>query len=176
MKAFLIARVSTEDQIDALPAQVHRLLDYAKRRAYEPDLIEFQESAYKGERDEFKAIISRIQASGEPVAVVFDKIDRYTRDSSAEEVRILQGLYRSGAIELHFPSDNLVIHKDSPATDIMRLGLGSSWLSITPTRSVTTLSVVSSRCYVMVYGLVRLHMVIRMLLGQAARSQWRLML
>jgi site-specific DNA recombinase len=124
MKAFLIARVSTEDQVDALPAQVHRLLDYAKRRAYEPDLIEFQESAYKGDRDEFKAIISKIQTSTEPVAVVFDKIDRYTRDSSAEEVRILQGLYRSGAIELHFPSDNLVIHKDSPATDIMRLGLG----------------------------------------------------
>lgn len=124
MKAYLIARVSTEDQVDALPAQNFRLLEYSKRRAFEPELIEFQESAYKGDRDEFKAIITKIQTSEEPVAVVFDKIDRYTRDSSAEEVRILQGLYRSGAIELHFPSDNLVIQKDSPATDIMRLGLG----------------------------------------------------
>jgi site-specific DNA recombinase len=124
MKAYLIARVSTEDQLDALPAQVHRLLDYAARRAYDYQLIEFQESAYKGERDEFRTIIEQIKANKETVIVVFDKIDRYTRDSSAEEVRMLQNLYRGGAIELHFPSDNLVVSKDSPATDIMRLGLG----------------------------------------------------
>lgn len=36
----------------------------------------------------------------------------------------MQNLYRNGKIELHFSSDNLTIHKDSPATDIMRLGLG----------------------------------------------------
>lgn len=124
MKAILIARVSTEDQKDALPAQVHKLLEYAKRRSLQYELIEVQESAYKGNRDRFRVIIEKIQSSKELVAVVFDKIDRYTRDSSAEEVRILQNLYRSGSIELHFPSDNLVIHKDSPATDIMRLGLG----------------------------------------------------
>ena len=124
LKAYLIARVSTEDQKDALPAQVHKLIDYANRQNFTYELIEFQESAYKGNRYEFKDVISRIQGSKEPVAVVFDKIDRYTRDSTAEEVRILQNLYRAGLIELHFPSDNLVIHRDSPATDIMRLGLG----------------------------------------------------
>ena len=110
MKAILIARVSTEDQKDALPAQVHKLLEYAKRRSLQYELIEVQESAYKGNRDRFRVIIEKIQSSKELVAVVFDKIDRYTRDSSAEEVRILQNLYRSGSIELHFPSDNLVIH------------------------------------------------------------------
>jgi site-specific DNA recombinase len=124
MKAYLIARVSTEDQREALPAQVHRLLDYANRHALPYELIEFQESAYKGNREEFKQVLKKIQSSTEPIAVVFDKIDRYTRDSSAEEVRTLQSLYRSGSIELHFPSDNLVIHQGSPATDIMRLGLG----------------------------------------------------
>lgn len=124
VKALLIARVSTEDQRDALPAQVHRLKDYAERRGFSYELIEYQESAYKGNRDEFRGIITRIQSSKELVAVVFDKIDRYTRDSTAEEVRILQNLYRAGEIELHFPSDNLIIHRDSPATDIMRLGLG----------------------------------------------------
>jgi DNA invertase Pin-like site-specific DNA recombinase len=124
MKAFLIARVSTDEQKDALPAQIHRLVEYASRQNYQHELIEIQESAFKGNRTEFNEVIQKIQAIKEPVAVVFDKIDRYTRDSSAEEGRILRNLYQSGQIELHFPSDNLVITKNSPATDLMRLGLG----------------------------------------------------
>ena len=125
MNAILIARVSTDDQRDALPAQVHKLVDYAKRKQFTYELIEFQESAYKGSREQFKLLIERIKESESLTAIVFDKVDRYTRDSSAEETRTLQKLYKSGRIELHFPSDNLVVDKDSPATDIMRLGLNA---------------------------------------------------
>lgn len=124
MRAYLLARVSTDDQKDALPAQTYRLTEYAKRRGYEYQLAELRESAYKGNRDAFKQVIEKIKALKEPAIVVFDKIDRYTRDSSSEEVRALQALYRAGKIELHFPSDNLFIHKDSPATDLLRLGMG----------------------------------------------------
>lgn len=124
MKAYLLARVSTDDQKDALPAQSYRLTEYAKRRGFDFQLTELRESAYKGNRDTFKTVVEEIQAYNEPVIVVFDKIDRYTRDSSSNEVRTLQNLYRSGKIELHFPSDNLFIHKDSPATDLLRLGMG----------------------------------------------------
>ena len=69
-------------------------------------------------------MVEEIKSCKEAAIVVFDKIDRYTRDSSSDEVRTLQSLYRSGKIELHFPSDNLFIHKDSPATDLLRLGMG----------------------------------------------------
>ena len=124
MKAYLLARVSTDDQKDALPAQTFRLVEYAKRRGYDFELTEIRESAYKGNRDEFKVLVDEIKACQENSVVVFDKIDRYTRDSSSEQVRALQSLYRSGKIELHFPSDNLFIHKDSPATDLLRLGMG----------------------------------------------------
>ena len=124
MRAYLLARVSTDDQKDALPAQTHRLVEYAKRRGYDYELTEIRESAYKGTRSDFKEVVEQIKASSEDVIVVFDKIDRYTRDSSSEEVRALQTLYRAGKIELHFPSDNLFIHKDSPATDLLRLGMG----------------------------------------------------
>ena len=48
MKAFLIARVSTEDQLDALPAQIYRLKEYGESNFSAYELIEFQESAYKG--------------------------------------------------------------------------------------------------------------------------------
>lgn len=124
MKAYLLARVSTDDQKDALPGQTFRLTEYAKRRGYDYELAELRESAYKGNRDAFKVVVEAIKSCNEPAIVVFDKIDRYTRDSSSEEVRALQTLYRTGKIELHFPSDNLFIHKDSPATDLLRLGMG----------------------------------------------------
>lgn len=124
MKAYLLARVSTDDQKDALPAQSYRLIEYAKRRGYDFSLTEIREIAYKGDRNAFKSVVEQIEKHSEPVIVVFDKIDRYTRDSSSNEVRILQNLYRAGKIELHFPSDNLYIHKDSPATDLLRLGMG----------------------------------------------------
>lgn len=124
MKAYLLARVSTDDQKDALPAQTYRLEEYAKRRGYDYELFELRESAYKGNRDNFSQVVERIKSLKEQSVVVFDKIDRYTRDSSSEQVRTLQSLYRSGKIELHFPSDNLFIHKDSPATDLLRLGMG----------------------------------------------------
>lgn len=124
MKAYLLARVSTDDQKDALPAQTFRLTEYAKRRGYTYELFELRESAYKENRSNFREVVERIKSYKESAIVVFDKIDRYTRDSSSEEVRILQALYRSGKIELHFPSDNLYIHKDSPATDLLRLGMG----------------------------------------------------
>lgn len=124
MKAFLIARVSTEDQNDALPAQVYRLKDYAERSSFDYELIEITESAYKLERSKYRQFLDKVKFSKDPFILVFDKIDRYTRDSSSEEVQIMKRLYRSGKAELHFPSDNLRIHKDSPAADLMRLGMG----------------------------------------------------
>ena len=124
MKAYLIARVSTDDQKDALPAQVYRLEDYAKRMNFDYELVQFQESAYSGSRDKFRAVVDKIIESDEPIAVVFDKIDRYSRDSTSEEVRILDNLRKKGLVELHFPSDNLIAHKDSPAVNNMQLGMG----------------------------------------------------
>lgn len=124
MKAFLVARVSTDDQKDALPAQTFRLTEYAKRRGYDYEITELRESAYKGNRSAFSELVTKITKHGEVSIVVFDKIDRYTRDSSSQEVRMLDDLRKSAKIELHFPSDNLFIHKDSPATDLLRLGMG----------------------------------------------------
>ena len=99
MKAYLIARVSTDDQKDALPAQRYRLQDYAAREFTSSQLVEFQESAFKEGRKQFAEIITTITAEHEPVAVVFDKIDRFSRDSSADETRALRKLCFAGKIE-----------------------------------------------------------------------------
>lgn len=124
MKAYLLARVSTDDQKDALPAQTMRLLDYVKSKGYEHELFEIQESAYKGDRQYFRAVVEQIALNDSLVVVVFDKIDRLTRDPTSQEYIRLLKLCEAGKIELHFPSDNIFVHKDSPASDKMRLGFG----------------------------------------------------
>jgi DNA invertase Pin-like site-specific DNA recombinase len=122
-KAFLIARVSDESQRDALPAQELRLKNYAESKGLDYEIFSFDESAYKEDRQEFMQIIDMIATHPAHCVVVFDKIDRYTRDASSEVVQKLKNLVRKNRIELHFPSDNLFISKDSPAADRARLGM-----------------------------------------------------
>lgn len=123
-KVILIARVSDVEQRKALPAQKLRLEQYAKEKGLPSKYYEFDESAYKDARRKFSELVEKIAALKEPAIVVFDKIDRFTRDASQREVRIMGKLVEEGKIEMHFPSDNLFITKNSPATDLFRLGIG----------------------------------------------------
>lgn len=123
-KAYLIARVSDTRQTDALPAQTLRLKEYANKLSLDSEYFSFDETAYKEDRIKFREIINKINDYPDFCILVFDKIDRFTRDASTEAVMILKRLVREGKIELHFPSDNLTYHKNSPAADKTRLGIG----------------------------------------------------
>ena len=86
---------------------------------------EFDETAYKGdEREKFHELTDEISKFTEFYVVVFDKIDRFSRDYSDESVRVFRKLVKKGKIELHFASEGLIIHKNSPASDWTRLGMG----------------------------------------------------
>jgi hypothetical protein len=112
-------------QIDALPAQKKRLFAYASRQVRSYAYVEFDETAYKGARAVFrKKVIDPIMRAQSLVIVTFDKIDRFSRDSSSDERALFGKLLKHGRIELHFPSDNLFIHRDSPAPDLFRLDIG----------------------------------------------------
>ncbi len=125
MLMILIARVSDKNQRKALPAQKLKLEKYAKEKQGRFEYYEFDESAHGVDtRKEFLKLVEYIKAQQEPCVIVFDKIDRFTRDSSQEEVKELNLLVRQGRIEIHFPSDNLYVDKESPATDLFRLGIG----------------------------------------------------
>jgi len=124
MKLILIARVSDVNQRQALPAQRLKLKNYAATRDPKAEYYEFDESAHKDIRKKFAKLVEHIKEQKELVGVVHIKIDRYTRDSSQDEVKALNNLVKQGKIELHFPDDNLIITKDSPATDLFRLGIG----------------------------------------------------
>lgn len=120
-----IARVSDISQVEALPAQKKRIIAYAENVGIPYHYVQFNESAYKGPRQEFnELVIDTVDKARSKVIIVFDKIDRYTRDSSGPEKTYLNKKLREGAIELHFPSDNLFLSKDSPAADLFRMDIG----------------------------------------------------
>lgn len=130
-KTLLVARVSDVEQRKALPAQRKRLFEYANKKHWKENVdfryVEFDETAFKKERKTFNELVIRpLQDDDSLSYVVFDKIDRFSRDSSSEEKSALTRLFRSGKIEMHFPHDNLFIHKDSPAADLFRLDIGVS--------------------------------------------------
>lgn len=91
------------------------------------EFFEIKESAYKGDRQQFNQVLSRLFVYEETIALVFDKVDRYSRDSSSEEVRLLNSLAENGKIELHFPSDNLVITKESSAGQKLMLTMNTAF-------------------------------------------------
>ena len=123
---YLIARVSDPTQKIALPAQKKKLYDYADKKGWVEDVdykyVEFDETAFKENRVKFQDVVIAplLEATGTSICV-FDKVDRFSRDSSSDEKNILMKLLKRGAIEIHFPSDNLYMHKNSPATDLFHL-------------------------------------------------------
>ena len=126
-KAFLIARVSDPSQRDALPAQELRLNNYSdQNNISNKELHSFDESAYSEDRAKFLEIVDKVceYAEKEPCIIVFDKIDRLTRDCSSEIVWRLKQKVKDGRLELHFPSDGLIYHRNSPACDKTRLDMG----------------------------------------------------
>ena len=125
--AFLIARVSDPGQRDALPAQELRLNKYAEHYQLKSKLYSFDESAFKEHRNQFEDIVQEISNYPEKCIAVFDKVDRLTRDSSSEVVRILKWATKNGKIELHFPSENLVLRKGAPAVDWTRFTMGAAF-------------------------------------------------
>ena len=129
MKAIILARVSTEEQKEAgnsLPAQLVRLQNYAERKGLKViQKVSFDESAFKVKREKFNNVIEILKESKEPIALCCDKIDRLLRNFTKELV-LLEKLRTEGMVELHFPSDNIVLHKDSPASDLFRFTMGVS--------------------------------------------------
>ncbi len=95
MKLILISRCSDPDQIKALPAQALKLRNYAADIDPTAEYFEFQESAHKDTRKKFAELVEHIKAQRELIGVCFVKIDRFTRDSSQDEVKQLNQLVKA---------------------------------------------------------------------------------
>ena len=126
---YLVARVSDPEQRKALPAQKKKLYDYAEfmkwKEGKDFTYVEFDETAFKENRKSFRElVIEPLQNEKELAIAVFDKIDRFSRDTTGDERKDMTTLFKQGRIELHFPSDNLFINRTSPAADLFRLDIG----------------------------------------------------
>lgn len=127
MEAIILARVSTEEQREAgnsLPAQLSRMQRYSNEKQLKiKKEFNFDESAWKTERVEFRKIIELLKSAKQPTALVCDKIDRLIRNFTSDLAE-LEELRKDGKLELHFPSDNIILHKNSPASDLFRFHIG----------------------------------------------------
>lgn len=125
MKAIILARVSTEDQMQegySIPAQLQRAIEYCQRK----NLIiqskySFDESSTKDQRKKFELVVDEIKKEKDVVALVVETVDRLQR--SFKESVMLDELRKAGKLEIHFLRENLVIHKDSNSSEIQRWDL-----------------------------------------------------
>jgi len=119
-KAILLARVSSKEQEEgySIDAQKHRLQEYCLRKNLEIlKIFEFSESSTVGNRKKFQETIDFAKKQKEVVAIVSDKVDRLQR--SYKETPLLNDLIERGKIELHFYTENCILHKYSTSQDRM---------------------------------------------------------
>ena len=117
-KAVILARVSSKEQEDgySIDAQKHRLQEYCKRKNLSViKIFEIVESSTKGDRKRFTEMLTFVKRYKEPIAIIADKVDRVQR--SFREFPVLDELICKGSIELHFNTENYVIHRESRSTD-----------------------------------------------------------
>lgn len=124
-KAVILARVSSKEQEAgySIDAQLHRLDEYCTRRNL--DVIErftLTESSTRGDRKCFNDMIAYIKKQRGPIALVADKVDRVQR--SFREYPLLDALIQDGQLELHFNTENYVIHKDSVSQERLMWSMG----------------------------------------------------
>ena len=114
MKAVILARVSTEEQMNdgqSIPAQLAKSREYAKRKTLPiQSEYQFDESSLKDRRTKFEQVIEEIKKSKEKVALIVETVDRLQR--SFKESVLLDELRKEGKLEIHFIRENLIIHKD----------------------------------------------------------------
>ena len=126
MKAIILARVSTEDQISeghSIPAQLEKARSYVLSKGFEiQSQHQFDESSIKDHRVKFEKVIDEIRASKEKIALIVETIDRLQR--GFKESVLLDAFRKQGMLEIHFIRENLIIHKDSNSSELQRWDLG----------------------------------------------------
>ena len=127
MKAIILSRVSTEEQKEAgnsLPAQIARMKRYCEQKRFTiVKNFSFDESAYKQKRDEFDHALEYIKDKKETIAIIFDKVDRLSRNIFDKRVPVLYEKALQDEIELHFVSDGQVINSYISAVEKFQFGM-----------------------------------------------------
>jgi len=126
LKAIILARVSTEDQITeghSIPAQMEKARQYILQKGFTlKSEYQFDESSLKDKRTKFDQVIEEIRKSTEKVALIVETVDRLQR--GFKESVLLDDFRRQGKLEIHFIRENLVVRSESNSSEIQRWDLG----------------------------------------------------
>jgi DNA invertase Pin-like site-specific DNA recombinase len=112
--------VSSKEQEEgySIDAQVYRLEEYCLRKGLELlKIFKFSESSTVGNREKFLEAIDFAKKQKEIIAVVTDKVDRLQRNN--KETPLLNDLIEREEIELHFYTENCIMHKYSTSQEKM---------------------------------------------------------
>ena len=101
----ILARGSTDDQ--EIQPQIFSCERYARQYDIKPvDTIGIKgESAFKGSRKEFNKVYDEIEKYDEPIALIFDSGDRFTRQVNVQKKAT--ELRKAGKLELHCANGEL---------------------------------------------------------------------
>ena len=119
-KAIIFARFSSVEQKDnnSLDGQIFKMKEYCVKKNYEViKAIKLVESSTRGEREQFYEMIEFIKKQKEPVALIYDAVDRLQR--SFKEVPILEELRVNGKLTIHFLRENQVLDTKSNSAQLM---------------------------------------------------------
>lgn len=118
--AVILSRISSKNQEDgaSIDGQLNNGREYCTRKGLK--IIQeytFQESSTRGNRPKFFEMINFIKKQKEPVALICDKVDRLQR--GFKEAPIIEGLRKSGKLEIHLITENQVLHQHSTSQELM---------------------------------------------------------
>lgn len=133
-KAILLCRISSDKQAEgySLDFQEKGGIKYAERCGFTIDKIwKIVESAMsKDGRDKWQNFLERVQ-SGPEQHILIPKVDRSLRNF--DDLAMIAKIPKLYDKTLHFFDDGLILHKDSPASDLLRLGVQgvvATWYSV----------------------------------------------
>lgn len=120
-QAVIFARVSSERQEkgESIQAQLATVHEYCQKRGLtilQPEFV-ITESSSRGDRKQYHEMLSFVEKQKHKTAIVVNCVDRLQR--SYKDTPKLDDLRHAGKIEVHFLKENLILHKDSPQSDLV---------------------------------------------------------
>lgn len=112
--AVIFARVSSEKQERgaSIEAQIETIYNYCKNKGL--NIIKeyiITESSMRGDRKQYKEMLSFVKKRQEKTAIVVNCVDRMLR--SFTDVPIIDELRKQDKIEIHFLKENLILNQNS---------------------------------------------------------------
>lgn len=118
--AVIFARVSSEKQERgaSIEAQIETIYNYSKNKGLKiiKEYI-ITESSMRGDRKQYKEMLSFVKKRQEKTAIVVNCVDRMLR--SFTDVPIIDELRKQDKIEIHFLKENLILNQNSKGIDIL---------------------------------------------------------